>query len=59
MHAIKRAISIDANHEIRLTIPEAPIGCEAEVIILFKQIPETAEAEKFTDFQGKFLEFHG
>lgn len=58
MHAIKREITVDANHEIRLTIPEAPVGCEAEVIVLFKQIPETAEPENFTDFQGKFPRYN-
>jgi len=54
MHAIKRDIIVDANHEIRLVVPEAQIGSSAKVIVVLEQFPETVEEEDFTEFQGKF-----
>ena len=57
MHAIKRDITVDANHEIRLTVPEAPEGSKAEVIVLFKDLTETDTEEDFVDLLGKHPRF--
>ncbi len=57
MHAIKRDITVDANHEIRLAVPEAPEGSQAEVIVLFKDLAETNTEEDFVCLLGKHPRF--
>lgn len=57
MHAIKRNTTVDANHEIRVSVPELPEGYQAEVIVLFKDSSGLAAEENFVALLGKHPRF--
>ncbi|CAG1021873.1 hypothetical protein MTYM_01314 [Methylococcales bacterium] len=57
MQAIKRTITVDANHEIHLAAPELPAGSQVEVIVLLTGSSDITEKEDLVSLLGKHPRF--
>ena len=57
MQAIKRTITVDANHEIHLAAPELPAGSQVEVIVLLSSSSDMTEKEDLVSLLGKHPRF--